>query len=71
MKYEYIIYTTKRASYITETENAKLPKTYTGSWAIESPVKLIDKKTRLGRLVLSGDQVSEMLKELFENVCKQ
>lgn len=62
----YIIYTTKTASYVVPKEKAKLPKKFTASFEIDSPVKICDRRCRLPARVNKVEDVNGVLVRLFE-----
>ena len=62
----YIIYTTKTASYIVPKEKAKLPKEFSASFEIDSPVKICNRRCRLPAKVNKAEDVNGVLVRLFE-----
>jgi len=59
----FTIYTSRRGSFIVPA-GAKLPKDYTHSYDVESPVEICDRKVRLAAKVTSVDGVIGVLKRL-------
>lgn len=57
----YIIYTTKNGSYIVPKAKAKLPKHYTHSYEIDSPVPICTRRCKLAAKVETMEAVSGLL----------
>jgi len=62
--YTYTIYTNKRGSFIVPTDKVKLPKDYTHSYDVDSPVEICNRKVKLAARVTSVDGVVGVLKRL-------
>lgn len=62
----YVIYTTRAASYVVPKDKAKLPKEFSASFEIDSPVKICNRRCRLPAKVNRVEDVNGVLVRLFE-----
>lgn len=66
----YIIYTNKSGSFIVPKAKAKLPKEFSASFEIDSPVEICNRRCRLAKPVNTAEDVQGVLVRLFEKVKK-
>lgn len=60
----FIIWTTKKNSYMAPIEKAKLPKSFEHSFEIECDVPICDKKVKLPRKIEKIEHISGLIQNL-------
>lgn len=60
----FVIYTTRTASYIVPKDKAKLPKQFTHSYEVDSPVEICNKRIRLSAKVTKPEHINGILQRL-------
>ena len=63
MRYSYIVYTTKRNSFICPKDKFAA-KQFTHSYEVDSPVELATRRAKLPVMVTDASQIGELLKVL-------
>lgn len=61
---KYIIWTTDNASWIAPCDKAKLPKSFSNSYEIETQVQICNKKIKLPQKILKIEDVSGLISRL-------
>lgn len=63
MRYSYVVYTTKRNSFICPKDKFAA-KQFTHSYEVDSPVELATRRVKLPIMVTEASQIGELLKVL-------